>query len=57
MVNAISSASLSQAVSHQKAALPKPHQASATAPKDTVQISPEAKARASGDVNRGGNRH
>ena len=52
MANSISSTSVAQAVIHEKAAQPKPHQASETAPKDTVQLSPEAKARVSGDGKR-----
>jgi hypothetical protein len=54
MVHPVSSSSVSQAVVHQKAAQPKPQQASSASQKDdAVQLSPEAKVKA-GDVNHGG---
>jgi hypothetical protein len=58
MVNPVSSTSVvAQAAIDQKAAQPKPNQSSTPAPKDTVQLSPEAKAQASGDVDHGGDSH
>jgi hypothetical protein len=58
MVHSVSSTSaVAQAAIDQRAAQPKPNQSSAPAPKDTVQLSPEAKAQASGDVDHDGDRH
>jgi hypothetical protein len=51
---------VSQAVVHQEAAQPKPQQAASATQKDTVQLSPEAKAGVSGDKASGdhnGDRH
>jgi hypothetical protein len=62
MVNRVSSPSAvpepasHQAVSHQKAAQPKPRQRSAAQPSDTVQLSSKAKAEASAEAKRSGGR-
>jgi hypothetical protein len=56
MINPVSSASaVSQAVAPQNTAQAKPQPASASEPKDSVQLSP--KAQASGDVDHDGDSH
>jgi hypothetical protein len=58
MINSVSSASAaSHAVAPRNAAQAKPHPASSSEPKDSVQLSPKAQAQASGDVDHDGDSH
>ena len=58
MINPVSSASpVSQAVTPQNTAQAKPQPASSSEPKDSVQLSPKAQARASGDDDHDGDSH
>jgi hypothetical protein len=58
MIHAVSSPSAaSQAVAPQNTVQAKPQPASSSEPKDPVQLSPQAQAQASGDVDHDGDSH
>jgi hypothetical protein len=58
MINPVSTASgASQTVAPQNTAQLKPHQATSSDPKDSVQLSPKAQIQASGDVDHDGDSH